>query len=276
MFFDGAKLDEYRQWAQKWVRKPDHAKAVIAAAELLCDIPKGREPVDPDRLQRALDAICVLLPMRSKVGWEGATWFWQLAAFHDAAAERLWKVFQEGDASSRLVIVQFIESALGRAAPRLPLQREVLLAGLRDPSKRVRLFAADRCSAIKDRDLLPSLAEAAEVELEEKVRRWMHTKHSRIDRGYSISEPLNPADPSSHPTIWVELPGCLVGSLAPPAIVEQLGWDEIAVRVRARVRDRSIKGGEHAPIPADRRHLGVWPMLDIREAEYHCGPWTPE
>jgi hypothetical protein len=261
--------EHIRGYCTQALRNPAQLEALLGAAEMVSRVPFEPEPIDADLLRPVLDTLCPLLPLRSRiVSGYAARWLWELASRDRLAIERLRHEFQTGNADARLIIVQSIGFAITRGPLRGPLEREILLAGLKDGSARVRLFAAERCHGTLATPVLRALEEALACERHERTAKSMRNVLDYNLRGFHVSSsPLALGDPSRL-SVFLCLPGHRVtGVEVPRDVAEQIGVAEAVLRARARYRDRTIPGDQFDPLPPDKRSLGAWPMQNVDPTE---------
>jgi hypothetical protein len=259
------------------VRNEEHKRLLKEAADLIGVCDQVPDEIDPRRLANVLDTICLLIHQRSRiVGGYGCTWLWCLASKHELAAARLRQEFARGKAHTRLFLVQYCFGNKRSGTASMSLAMEVLRDALRDRSKEVRLFAAGHCRWRELHEIAPFLEAAIAVEQDPKCHRAMQTSLDDLLRGYHL-EGYDSASrrPSDEMFIAVVVPGCSVGVSVPNEIVQKISLDEMAARIRARQRDRTIPGDRFDPIPPEKQFLGAWPMQDIQPQEHRIKPYIP-
>ncbi len=241
------------------VRTPEDRAALLHAAEVigLCDA--APDEVSEERLKELLDAILPLLSAKGATARSyGAGWLWQLAAKHDAAAACLREAMRSRNARTRLIAVQFLGFVPASGPLKTAMEKEVLRTGLRDKSRVVRSFSADRIGGRIYLDLLPDLENALKVERNPKARRAMEHSRDGLVHGYTV---LSTSDPMREEVVscYFQLKGASCGVSIPKALVDKVGLAELVRRARARQYDRKIPGDRFDPLPPGYENAGVWP-----------------
>lgn len=261
--------EHIRGYCTQALRNPAQLEALLGAAEMVSRVPFEPEPIDADLLRTVLETVCPLLPLRSRIAsGYAARWLWELASRDRLAIERLRHEFQTGNADARLIIVQSIGFAITRGPLRGPLEREIILAGLKDASARVRLFAAERCQGVLATPVLRALEEALACERHERTAESMCIVLDHNLRGFHVSN--HQIQSRSPPEIGMTI--CMPGNSrmafgVPHDVADRIGIAEAVLRARARYRDRTIPGDQFDPLPPDKRLLGAWPMQNVDPTE---------
>lgn len=233
--------------------------ALLRAAEIVGQY-DASTPDAAERLVPALlDAIEPMLAAKGAIvrGY-GASWLWQLAAKHVAAADFLRKSMASRHARARLIIVQYAGCSPEASPVNTGLVKEVLRAGLRDKSRSVRGFSADRIAGRLYFDLLEDLERALKAERHPKARSSMEYNRESLVHGYTISPEVHGQD-KDKVNVWVRVRGASTGLSVSKDLMAQIGLPELARRVRARHHDRTIAGDRLDPLPPGYEHAGEWP-----------------
>lgn len=253
------------------VRTPADRKALLHAAEVigLCDeVPQESAS---GRMDELLDAIVPLLAGKGQIvrGY-GASWLWQLAAKHEAAADRLRQALESPHARTRLILVQYIGFAPASGDLKIPLEYEVLRHGLLDKSAIVRLFSAETTAARLYFDLLPELHQARLVERHAKPLRSLEHGIEALVNGYYTHDVYMLKNVETL-SVWFRIKRGSCGLSIPRSVADSVGLTELVRRARARRLDRSIPGFQYEPLPPGYENAGVWPDSVTKRTEPE--PW---
>ena len=216
-----------------------------------------------ERMTQLLASIEPLLGTRSSsVGGYGADWLWALAAFHEAARVRLIELFRTLGVDGRLRIVQDLTICSPRWPERIPTQLHLLRSGLRDASKRVRRFAADRAGGSPFVELATDLDAAIRAEQDQHVLDSLRCSRDLLTQGYFARE----GSPGAHGRdFWIILkPGHMTfAERVPVSLINEVGEAELIRRYRARHRSTPrLPGGDFDPLPVGEAYavMGRWPL----------------
>jgi hypothetical protein len=175
---DDLDLDWLRNWTQSNPRIQEEARAVMFAAMDSFERLRQENIVRPKQLQPIITA--------TRSPWQasrslGCRLLCNLARSCRTAQEALRELWTAGKAKDRLAVTLDLSTPMPR-----PLLQELLDQGIRDRSKKVRLWAAERCNQLMFQELVPALRRQAEVESDWEVKRTLERCVGFIEHGYWI------------------------------------------------------------------------------------------
>jgi hypothetical protein len=254
-------LDQLRKRSLPAVKNLGERNLLKASAAVM------GEGAVPDKLSAArmtelLGAIEPLLKAKSTiVSGYGCGWLWKLATKHQAARDKVQESFASLPGPGRLRLVQSLGFSRTASDALRPLELEMLRAGLKDKTAKVRLFAAERAITRLYLEMIPDLERASTVETDEAARRSMLYVLPLLTHGYE-AKPVE-SDPAWCDLSVVIKAGHTASFSAPTALVEEVGAAEIARRYRARKLDHTIPytNSPYDPLPPDEKYkkAGCWP-----------------
>lgn len=259
------QLEHLHKHSLPLVRTPEDRAALIHASEVVQRSQDNVGGVPEQRLREVLEAIVPLLSAKGYIVRSyGASWLWQLAVQHEAAAGYLREAMASRHARTRLIIVQYAACTLRTAPLTTLLEKEVLRSGLRDRSMAVRQFSADRISGRIYLDLLGEVERAIAAESHPVARLSLEHCQHELAHGYIISPPRPERGDEVH--CWIRVRGASCGVSIPEGLVEQVGLAELVRRARVRIHDRTISGERFDPLPPGYENEGRWPESVVSAA----------
>lgn len=160
-------------------RRPPPSNEMAAVIDATYEILKARKPKE-----QALNTIAMALGSPYQSIWlkAGETLI-VLSYYFPEAAAALIGVMSHKKSQARLHAVQ----SIFYQQPEERISKTIFASGLKDKSKKVRQFAADRLT-YRFRDLLPQLEEAISIEHDSKLRHEMREKRSYLRFGVVVEQ----------------------------------------------------------------------------------------